>query len=383
MLRRDVKLLASCFSLWLLLAVTAIAQGPPIFPTAPTCSTGTGGTNSPCVLLPAAVGTPYSETLTVTGGTPPYHWALIAGSLPTGMTLDPNTGILSAINLSSALGNTVIQVMVTDSAGAAVSQNFSLSVSAPGSRQRSGVLPQIAAGAGWGTTIYLSNTTGLTATAQIAFHDPGGNALALPVQSQQPGFASMSTTASALYYVIPPNSTITIHNTNSSASTLLQGWADILTTGGVSAFAIFRQTFLPGVNPALPNGGFTEGVAAQQGLGTCTLTLPFDNTNNSVTAVALASISNLPPSVTANVYDVNGTLTSYPVPPSGTLTALGQAVFTLPDNFPASKNTTGFVTFQNGNCVNTQGQLAGLALRFNSGVFVSLPAFVLAPATTQ
>jgi large repetitive protein len=377
MLRRDVKLLASCFSLGLLLAATAMAQSPLAFLTTPTCSTGTGGPNNPCVLLPAAVGTQFSETLSVTGGTPPYTWTLISGTLPVGMNLNPSTGLLSAQNLSSTPGNTVFQVQVSDSVGTTpVSQNFILNVATGlNSRGRTGVLPQIATGAGWGTTIFLSNTTSSIASAEINFREPGGSFTAIPVSVQQPGFAAMTTTSSSLDFVMPANSTIVIQNTNSSAPVLLQGWADVQTTGGVSAYAIFRQTFPAGAVAAFPNGGFTEGVAAQQGSFSATITLPFDNTNGIVTAVALASISNLPPDITATVYNVNGTATSYPVPPTGSLSTNGQTTFTLPDNYPASANTRGFIVFQNLNDVNGQGTISGLALRFNSGVFVSLPAF--------
>ncbi len=376
MLRRDAKRLAIGFSLWLLLAATAMAQGPVVFVTTPTCATGTGGTNSPCILLPAAAGTPFSQTLAVTGGTPPYTWNLISGTLPLGMTLGQTTGLLSATNLTATSGNMLFQVQVNDSASGQASQNFILNVSSGlPSRSRTGVLPQIAAGAGWGTTIFLTNTTGSTASAQIIFREPGGSPTAIPVQSQQPGYSAIATAAQQLYFVMSANSTVVVQNTNSSAPVLMQGWADILTTGGVSAYAIFRQTFPAGVLGAFPNGGFTEGVAAQAGNFSAIVTLPYDNTNGIVTAVALASISNLPPNVTATVYDANGTATQYPAPPTGSLSTNGRVAFTLPDNYPASANTRGFVVFQNLNNVNNQGAISGLALRFNSGVFVSLPAF--------
>jgi hypothetical protein len=41
------------------------------------------------------VGTPYSGTLVASGGTAPYTFAIISGSLPPGLTLDPSTGIIS------------------------------------------------------------------------------------------------------------------------------------------------------------------------------------------------------------------------------------------------------------------------------------------------
>lgn len=41
------------------------------------------------------VGVPYSATLSATGGTPPYAWSVISGSLPAGLTLGASTGAIS------------------------------------------------------------------------------------------------------------------------------------------------------------------------------------------------------------------------------------------------------------------------------------------------
>ncbi len=41
------------------------------------------------------VGTPYSAPVTVGGGTAPYAWALTAGTLPPGLTLDAATGVIA------------------------------------------------------------------------------------------------------------------------------------------------------------------------------------------------------------------------------------------------------------------------------------------------
>lgn len=40
---------------------------------------------------------PYSESIVVTGGQPPYNWSVSGGTLPTGLTLDSNTGVISGI----------------------------------------------------------------------------------------------------------------------------------------------------------------------------------------------------------------------------------------------------------------------------------------------
>jgi hypothetical protein len=40
-------------------------------------------------------GVPFSCTLKVTNGAPPFNWNISSGDLPQGFTLDPNTGVIS------------------------------------------------------------------------------------------------------------------------------------------------------------------------------------------------------------------------------------------------------------------------------------------------
>ena len=47
-------------------------------------------------------GTPYSQTLTATGGTAPYSWLLTSGALPAGLELNAQTGILSGTPTAAA-----------------------------------------------------------------------------------------------------------------------------------------------------------------------------------------------------------------------------------------------------------------------------------------
>ncbi|MET7864691.1 fibronectin type III domain-containing protein [Micromonospora taraxaci] len=62
---------------------------------------------------PGKVYDPYQYQLTVTGGTAPFAWSVSAGSLPTGLTLDPVTGLLSGTPTAS--GTFPFTVRVTDS----------------------------------------------------------------------------------------------------------------------------------------------------------------------------------------------------------------------------------------------------------------------------
>ena len=55
----------------------------------------------------------YSTNLAANGGTPPYTWSIISGSLPPGLTLSPTTGAISGT--PTATGNFNFTAKVTDS----------------------------------------------------------------------------------------------------------------------------------------------------------------------------------------------------------------------------------------------------------------------------
>jgi hypothetical protein len=81
------------------------------------------------VSLPAAaVGSPYSATLTAIGGVPPYTWSLSpgAGTLPAGLTLDPSTGVISGTPTADGVAH--FTVIVTDSESPPASANATLNI---------------------------------------------------------------------------------------------------------------------------------------------------------------------------------------------------------------------------------------------------------------
>ena len=57
------------------------------------------GTNSltlsPATLPPGTQNTPYNQTVSASGGFSPYTYSVSAGGLPTGLTLNPNTGAIT------------------------------------------------------------------------------------------------------------------------------------------------------------------------------------------------------------------------------------------------------------------------------------------------
>ena len=73
----------------------------------------------------ATVGTPYSHSLTATGGTGPYTWALASGSLPAGLSLSP-AGVVTGT--PTARGTFPFSVTVADFANPAHSTTHAMSL---------------------------------------------------------------------------------------------------------------------------------------------------------------------------------------------------------------------------------------------------------------
>lgn len=80
------------------------------------------------VLHDAVVGTAYSETLSVTGGTGPYTWSLASGSLPTGLSLS-SSGVISGT--PSAAGTFTFAVTVTDASSVTQTITFTIAAATP------------------------------------------------------------------------------------------------------------------------------------------------------------------------------------------------------------------------------------------------------------
>ena len=83
---------------------------------------------SPGSLSNGTVGTAYSQTVSASGGTAPYSYVITAGALPTGLTLNASTGVISGTPSSN--GTFPITITATDANSATGSQAFSLQVQA-------------------------------------------------------------------------------------------------------------------------------------------------------------------------------------------------------------------------------------------------------------
>ncbi len=74
----------------------------------------------------SVVGTNYSQTLAMTGGTPSFTWKIADGSLPNGLSMNPNTGVINGI--STGVGLYKFTMQVTDGIGAVATKDLSIQI---------------------------------------------------------------------------------------------------------------------------------------------------------------------------------------------------------------------------------------------------------------
>ncbi len=91
-------------------------------------TTPTSGTNSPKM---ATASSYYSFAFAATGGTEPYTWDVVAGTLPPGLTLQPGSGGLSGIPDANAPGNYSFNLRVRDNSGTSITKTYKIVVAPP------------------------------------------------------------------------------------------------------------------------------------------------------------------------------------------------------------------------------------------------------------
>jgi hypothetical protein len=76
--------------------------------------------------LPAStVGAIYMQTLTATGGSPPFSWSLSSGALPPGLAVDPAGAIRGTARTG---GSYTFSIQVTDDAGARATMEYAITI---------------------------------------------------------------------------------------------------------------------------------------------------------------------------------------------------------------------------------------------------------------
>ena len=217
------------------------------------------------------------------------------------------------------------------------------------------IVPQIADGGGWQTTLVLTNTiTGVGSASMSFYQETSGGA----TQSWNLAFSEQPTQNVR----VNGGATVLLH-TLGTGSTTSVGWAQMIVSPGIVAYAIFTQRMAGHTDQdgTAPGGSVTQRVL-----------VPFDNTGGSVTSVAMANPSSAAETVSVNIATEAGAVSQASI----SLPAQGHMAFALPDQLPATAGHSGLAEFYLGSGRAVLGNISMIALRFNpTGGFTTAPVY--------
>jgi hypothetical protein len=288
------------------------------------------------------------------------------GSLLPTTFLSPTT--LKA-TITAGLVATTVNVPVTVITKGVISPQVNLSVTplVPQNLTRFGALSHLAAGGGWDTAIYITNSSTVTTSVGLIFRADDGTRLSLPISETLQGkTTNLVTTAFSI--VLPPNTTLVV-DTGFLPSTVT-GWTDVVSNGTLSGFAVFR--YAPqGLSGASSLTTPWEGtVPLQTDVATTILSMAFDNTNGFATGLALGNLTNTDASYSASFYSEGGTLLATQ---TISLPGNGHTAFVVGASYPFTANQRGVVKIAG-------PAMTGLALRASTyGTLTAIPVDVARP----
>jgi hypothetical protein len=181
-------------------------------------SAGTLSITSP-MQLTGTVNTPFDSLLTANGGITPYTWSVSTGTLPTGLSLNASTGLISGI--PGAAGLSEIFVTVSDSQGNHSTQQVNIAVN---TGDANGTLNGMYAGSFAGYDNGNWFVAALSLTADGNGHITGGE-----VDSNNSGSGVKHATITSGTYSITSNGLGTVNWTDSDG-----GNASILVSTGAA-----------------------------------------------------------------------------------------------------------------------------------------------------
>jgi hypothetical protein len=147
--------------------------------------------------LPAgAVGTPYTQTPTVTGGTVPFTFSISSGSLPAGLSLNTTTGEISGTPTTA--GSSTFTLQVVDKLNQTGSRSFTLQIAAllsistasPLAPIRVGTASTLSLAASGGTGPYTWSILSGSLPAGLTLNPNSGAITGTPTTAGTYGFAA-------------------------------------------------------------------------------------------------------------------------------------------------------------------------------------------------
>jgi len=244
--------------------------------------------------------------------------------------------------------------------------NVALSVGSSGGFGNASSMAHLAAGGflnqnPWKTVITLVNTGTTASQARLNFFNDNGNPLPLSLSFPQTSTA-VQPAVSTLDRTLSPGATLIVETNGPDTQPTQTGWAQLLTSGNISGFAVFRQ-FVGATAQQ-------EAVVPVENRNAGSYILTFDNNAGFVTGVAIANTAGQAGVVVVTIRDDNGVVLQTN---SVALQALGHASFALTDRFPITALRRGTLEFQ----TPAGGGISVLGLRFNPAqAFSTVPALV-------
>ena len=204
---------------------------------------------------PGVVGSAYSLTLAAAGGAPPYSWSVVSGALPGGLTLNATTG--SVTGTPSAGGSFAFTVRVTDSAGAAAQQPFSIAISAGSGApvlSLTGLSGTASSGHQATFAVALSSAypSTITGTVTLTFQ----SSAAAPADDPAIQFAGGGRTAA---FTIPANSTQAVFSMNPVAfqTGTVAGTITLAVTSNLPGGTVSQAITVAAAAPSIQNATVT------------------------------------------------------------------------------------------------------------------------------
>lgn len=221
--------------------------------------------------LPAGtVNSAYSATLQATGGLQPYSWAVTAGSLPNGVTLNSSTGVISGPPTTAATSNFTVQVTDSETPAVMATANLSITINATGNNSKlSG--PYAFVFHGWGPNglvvaagDFSADGNGNITNGLLDVNDPTGPSLN---QAFTGGYSIASDNLGTVTLVQGPNTLVTL-----AIVVQANGDAKVIefddTTGtGTRGSGVFRKQDTSAFSTSKITGDYAEGLVGVDSAG--------------------------------------------------------------------------------------------------------------------
>ena len=230
--------------------------------------------STPTTGLTGSYNSPYSLNLSASGGSGSHTYAITAGSLPAGLSLNPTTGEISGV--PSVSGSGTVTVSVTDANGATVStSSFSITVntiaqSALTLTSSSGVFGSgltltVSGGTTAGAVTYsvAAGTTTCTLISGVLTPAGAGTCLVTATMAGDAYYNPVSTSQTAVTFAKSAQSTLTLTSTSGTYGTPLT-----LAVSGGSGTGSVSYTVTAGTTSC----SLSSGSLIAAGAGSCTVT---------------------------------------------------------------------------------------------------------------